>query len=556
MEAKNNPIDIYGTLGPACNSLQTLQEMFHQGMTGIRLNLSHTTLEAAGEMIDTYHKAAENCGVQAKLLVDLQGPELRIGSVEPVELKENDLCTIGHSEGAQIPVNAMIADALTVGREFVIDDGKLLLKIEAEQASHASGCMKTARVLRGGRLTSNKSIAIPGTFLKPPALTPTDLKNIKSASSYGVTGVMQPFVRSLEDLQQVRKALDENNGKHIRIFAKIENLSGVENLESFFPIADEIVIARGDLGNAMPLWKLPRVQKQIEKRCKEAGKPFMVVTQMLASMEAHPVPTRAEVGDIYNAVIDGAASVMVTGETAAGKYPIETIKYLAKTAEEARKAMYTKNTLIFDLDGTLLNTIGDLAASTNYALETYGYKAHSVDEVRSFVGNGIRRLIELAIPGGSSNPDFEKVFAAFKAHYAQHCNDTTDLYPGIQELLQSLKAQHYKLAIVSNKADSAVQKLCRIYFADLIPVAIGEKESQGIRKKPAPDTVFEALRRLGSTVEEAIYIGDSEVDIATAANCGMDAVLCSWGFRSVETLLECGASYIIDYPSQLWQYCS
>ena len=186
-----------------------------------------------------------------------------------------------------------------------------------------------ACVRRGGVLSGGKSIALSGVELDPPAMTRQDYENIKDAVIYGVTGVMQPFVRSAADLQTVRNALEQVGGKDIRLLAKIENLSGVENLESFFGLADEIVIARGDLGNAMPLWELPRVQKDLSRRCKAAGVPFMVVTQMLASMEHHAVPTRAEVSDIYNAVCDGASSVMVTGETAVGQYPIEVIRYLS-----------------------------------------------------------------------------------------------------------------------------------------------------------------------------------------------------------------------------------
>ncbi len=144
---------------------------------------------------------------------------------------------------------------------------------------------------------------------------------------------MQPFVRSSDDLKKLRGVLDSYGGKEIKIFAKIENTRGVENLESFFGFSDEIIIARGDLGNAVPLWELPRVQKNIASRCKAAGMPFMVVTQMLSSMEHSKVPTRAEVSDIYNAVLDGAASVMVTGETAVGDYPVDVIRYLKKTAQ-------------------------------------------------------------------------------------------------------------------------------------------------------------------------------------------------------------------------------
>ena len=228
----------------------------------------------------------------------------------------------------------IVEPCLQKGQEVLLNDGKLLLRVEGSLLYKGKpvGSAVKGRVLRGGSLSSSKSLALPGCKLEPPAMTAQDLENIKAAASYGVTALMQPFVRSADDLLQVRRALDAAGGSHIRLMAKIENLSGVKNLESFFGIADEIVIARGDLGNAMPLWELPRVQKDLSARCRAAGVPFMVVTQMLSSMEHCAVPTRAEVSDIYNAVLDGASSIMVTGETAIGEYPIEVIRYLVNTA--------------------------------------------------------------------------------------------------------------------------------------------------------------------------------------------------------------------------------
>ena len=168
-----------------------------------------------------------------------------------------------------------------------------------------------------------------------PVLTEHDLNNVRCAAEYGVTGLMQPFVHSGEELRKVRKALQENGADHVKIFAKIENMQGVDNLEDILPEADWVIIARGDLGNDMDLWQLPAVQKKIAAACVKAGKPFVVVTQMLASMEHSPVPTRAEVSDIFNAVLDGCAGVMVTGETAVGDYPTEVIRYLTNTVKSA-----------------------------------------------------------------------------------------------------------------------------------------------------------------------------------------------------------------------------
>jgi phosphoglycolate phosphatase len=206
-------------------------------------------------------------------------------------------------------------------------------------------------------------------------------------------------------------------------------------------------------------------------------------------------------------------------------------------------------TIIWDLDGTLLDTQEDLAGSVNYALAQNGFEKRSQAEVRQSVGNGIRNLIAKSLPNGESNPKFDAVFEAFRAHYAEHCEDKTKPYAGVPELLARLKALGIKMAIVSNKADFAVRQLAARYFGETIPVAIGE--SADVRKKPAPDSVFAALESLGSRPEEAVYIGDSEVDVLTAANAGLACVCVSWGFRERETLVEAGAKLIADTPEEL-----
>ena len=213
--------------------------------------------------------------------------------------------------------------------------------------------------------------------------------------------------------------------------------------------------------------------------------------------------------------------------------------------------MITYKTYIFDLDGTLLDTLGDLAASVNYALRMHRMPEHSIDDVRRFVGNGVRKLMERAILEGAENSDFEVTFATFRQHYVAHSLDTTKPYEGIPETLEALKAKGCHLAVVSNKMMAATQDLCRHFFPDTIEVAIGENEAAGIRKKPAPDTVFEALRQLGVGQEGAVYVGDSDVDIETARNSGLPCISVLWGFRDRDFLLQHGAKTLISSPSEL-----
>lgn len=206
---------------------------------------------------------------------------------------------------------------------------------------------------------------------------------------------------------------------------------------------------------------------------------------------------------------------------------------------------------IFDLDGTLLDTLADLAASVNYALRQYGMSEHSLDDVRRFVGNGVRLLMERAVPEGAGNPLFDEAFATFRQHYMTHSLDTTRPYDGIPEALSALRGRGCHIAVVSNKMMAATQELCRHFFPDTVEVAIGEHEAAGIRKKPAPDTVFAALQALGVGNEDAVYVGDSDVDIQTAANAGIPCISVLWGFRDREFLLSHGATTFISTPSEL-----
>lgn len=213
-----------------------------------------------------------------------------------------------------------------------------------------------------------------------------------------------------------------------------------------------------------------------------------------------------------------------------------------------------KKTVIFDLDGTLLNTLDDLADSTNYALSKFGYPTRTIDEVRQFVGNGVAKLIERAIPEGKNNPNFEKCLAIFKENYAQNMYNKTAPYNGIIEMLSNLKSKGIKIAVVSNKFDLAVKELCKKYFEGFIDFAAGENEAQGIKKKPAPDTVISVLNEFNFAPEDAVYVGDSDVDIMTAKNSKMPCISVTWGFRDEKFLLENGATILINAPSEIYNH--
>ena len=326
-------MEFYATLGDPCARRDILDKLFRAGMTGIRVNLSHTSLDKCAPLLERlYWPAARAAGrADAHLILDLQGPELRVGQLtRAISLREGSELLLG--DGG-IPIPQTILQTARPGQQISIDDGSLLLEVK-----RSSPTVLLCRVVRGGVLHSKKSLALLGAGVDTPTLTADDLENLRQAGKYGVTHILQPFVRNRHDIDVVRQALDSLGLTQVQIMAKIEERQGCDRLDEIIKAADQICIARGDLGNSMPLWKLPAVQKDISRRCREAGRPFCLVTQLLWSMEQRPVPTRAEVSDIYNGVLDGASSLMLTGETAAGKWPAQAMEYLVRTANEALQA--------------------------------------------------------------------------------------------------------------------------------------------------------------------------------------------------------------------------
>ena len=326
-------MEYYATLGAPCAKRDILDKLFQAGMTGIRVNLSHTSLAKCAPLLEELywpaaHKASRG---DAHLILDLQGPELRVGELpRPTLLREGDEILFG--DGG-IPVPQTILQTARRGQQISIDDGALLLDVK-----RSSSTVLLCRVIRGGVLHSKKSLSLLGSQVDTPPLTPDDIENLSQAKTCGVTHILQPFVRSRKDIDVLRDTLTVLGLGELQIMAKIEDQQGYNHLDEIIAAADQICIARGDLGNSIPLWTLPALQKDIARRCRAAGRDFCLVTQLLWSMEQRPVPTRAEVCDIYNGVLDGASSLMLTGETAAGRWPVQAMGYLVKTAREATNA--------------------------------------------------------------------------------------------------------------------------------------------------------------------------------------------------------------------------
>lgn len=213
-----------------------------------------------------------------------------------------------------------------------------------------------------------------------------------------------------------------------------------------------------------------------------------------------------------------------------------------------------KKIIIFDLDGTLLNTLEDLTDSVNYMLSEFNYPQKTAEQVKNYVGNGVYKLIERTIPDGINNQNFNKCVEIFKQNYEENMYNKTALYSGIAPMLKELKNRNFIIAVASNKFDLAVKELCEKYFGNLIDCAFGENEKAGINKKPAPDIVFKILENYNLTPQQAIYIGDSEVDIQTAKNSNIDCISVSWGFKTKDFLNQNGAKNIIDTPDEIFKY--
>lgn len=208
--------------------------------------------------------------------------------------------------------------------------------------------------------------------------------------------------------------------------------------------------------------------------------------------------------------------------------------------------------VVFDLDGTILYTLQDLADSVNYSLQKKGFPSRTIEEVRNFVGNGIRKLIERAVPPGTEDDVIEEIFQTFTEHYKSHCADNTKPYDGIIDLLRELRENGIITAVVSNKADYGVQKLCAKYFPGLFDFVVGERE--GIRRKPCPDSLLAVVEKFGVELKETVYVGDSDVDLQTAANAGVDIIPVGWGFRDEQFLRKNGAKFVIHRPDEVFKY--
>ena len=333
---------IVATIGPASQKEEILEQLIRAGMNVARMNFSHGTHEQHAERIALIRKVAERLGVPIGILQDLQGPKIRVGELpEILQLSEGELVTLyapgttpPDGEGQKIPVDfRQLFDSVRTSDRLLLDDGRLTLEVVSVKEQNAL----TAKVIIGGSLSSHKGINLPGVHLRIAGFTKKDKADLAFGMSQNVDAVAISFVRTAEDVKKVREALEPlSNGKRLPLLiAKLEKPEALDNLDAILDIVDGVMVARGDLGVELPPERVPTLQKQIIRTANARAKLVITATQMLESMISNPLPTRAEASDVANAVFDGTDAVMLSAETAAGKYPVESVQMMDRIVREA-----------------------------------------------------------------------------------------------------------------------------------------------------------------------------------------------------------------------------
>lgn len=362
------------TLGPAVDDENILEKLMKAGMDAARINFSHGTHEEHLVRVNTFKKVREKLGLPIPLLLDTKGPEIRTGKFETKEvvltkgskfiIVNEDI--IGNAQRCSVTYKNLHND-VNVGSRILIDDG--LVELEVEKIINKE---IHCRVLNGGSIGNNKGINVPGTEIKLPSLTEKDIEDIKFGIENGFDFIAASFVRKAADILEIKKILEKYGGNHIKIIAKIENRQGIKNFDEIMKISDGVMVARGDLGVEIPVEEVPIVQKNLIEKCYKEGKPVITATQMLDSMIRNPRPTRAETSDIANAIFDGTSALMLSGETAAGKYPVESLITMSRVAERAESSMdywsrYTN--MRYELMNSVTNAISHATCTTAFDLK-------------------------------------------------------------------------------------------------------------------------------------------------------------------------------------------
>lgn len=384
------------TLGPSSSDEKTMEAMLKAGMNVVRLNFSHGTHEEHKKTIEKFRRCRDRLGLPAAVLLDTKGPEIRTGNFargeEFLENGQTFILTTDRIEGTKEKVSVTYKDLpkeVIPGNIVLINDGKIVIKVTKTTDTEVEGV-----VVHGGKISNHKGINLPNVKLNMKYMSEQDKKDILFGIENDVDYVACSFVRSAGDVLEIKKLLAENGGKEIKVIAKIESTQGIENFEEILDASDGIMVARGDLGVEVAYEKLPGIQKRFIRRCVQSGKIAITATQMLESMITSPLPTRAEITDVANAVFDGTSAVMLSGETAAGKYPVDAVETMAKIAEQAENDLPkvpSRNMVWHEMNSMdTTNAVGhaactlakDINAAAIMAITKTGYTAGRMSKFR------------------------------------------------------------------------------------------------------------------------------------------------------------------------------
>ncbi len=383
------------TIGPSSESLENTKKLITAGMNVARLNFSHGDYEEHGNRIKAIRQASRELNKTVAILLDTKGPEIRLGKLkeEPIELVQGEYITLTTEEILgdinRVPVTYKdLPSDLSVGSTILIDDGLIGLTVLDIQGTEIK-----CQIVNSGQIKSKKGVNVPGVAISMPGLTEKDISDIKFGIEVGVDFIAASFVRRASDVLEIRELLERHDARHIHIISKIENQQGVDNLDEILEVSDGLMVARGDLGVEIPAEEVPLVQKMMIEKCNRAGKPVITATQMLDSMQRNPRPTRAEASDVANAIFDGTDAIMLSGETAAGKYPVESVQTMSRIAESAESAlhyreMFTKQanaqqtSVTEAISQAVANSALDLEARAIVTSTESGYTARMVSKYK------------------------------------------------------------------------------------------------------------------------------------------------------------------------------
>ncbi|WEK53242.1 MAG: pyruvate kinase [Candidatus Cohnella colombiensis] len=383
------------TIGPSSESLDNTKKLIEAGMNVARLNFSHGDFEEHGNRMKTIRQASQELNKTVAILLDTKGPEIRLGKLkdEPIELVQGEFITLTTEDilgdKNRVPVTyADLPNDLTVGATVLIDDGLIGMTVVDIQGTEIK-----CEIINNGPIKSKKGVNVPGVAISMPGLTEKDISDIKFGIEMGVDFIAASFVRRASDVLEIRELLERHDARHIQIISKIENQQGVDNLDEILEVSDGLMVARGDLGVEIPAEEVPLVQKMMIEKCNRAGKPVITATQMLDSMQRNPRPTRAEASDVANAIFDGTDAIMLSGETAAGRYPVESVQTMSRIAERAESALhyreiFTKqanaqqNSVTEAISQAVANSALDLEANAIVTSTESGYTARMVSKYR------------------------------------------------------------------------------------------------------------------------------------------------------------------------------